>query len=137
MNSVGALLRTRPTAEQLQEAQLSRLRAVLEREREFRREQLAELAASRQPACPAANRSRYLNESQVLHEIAQTLALGARQALESIDRALHHMEAGDYGFCATCGQRIPLPLLWAVPQTTICQNCRPPSAITTRAAAEP
>jgi RNA polymerase-binding transcription factor DksA len=38
--------------------------------------------------------------------------------------ALHRLERGTYGYCATCGDRIPHERLFVMPETVYCVNCR-------------
>jgi len=57
-------------------------------------------------------------------ETAQSLSLHARNLLAQIDEALRHLDEGTYGDCVTCGRRIELERLEALPYTTQCMDCR-------------
>jgi RNA polymerase-binding transcription factor DksA len=100
------------------------LRKALEREREFRIEQLVELAGDARHCWHVGQASEEPFPARIPHEIAATLAAGARHALDEIDRALHRMEVGDYGTCQDCAEQIPLVVLTAIPQTSLCLSCR-------------
>lgn len=94
------------------------LRAMLERQRRFRLEQLAELdAVIGRPAAPGgADTAR--------HEVAVQVAAAARHALADIDTALALVRRGAYGRCRGCGAELPLNLLRAVPTSRWCLACR-------------
>lgn len=67
-----------------------------------------------------------------LFERSKDLALrdNAMLQLQKIQDALESIKEGTYGRCQRCGQEIPLERLEAVPETTLCLECR-------RAAEEP
>ncbi len=108
-------------------AGLPLLRARLEEQREFRIEQLVELAsrelavddltASDAAPTPAAGRPPR-------DEVSALLAAAARRALEDIEGALTRMDAGRYGMCLYCGVPIELARLYTVPQTALCAPCQ-------------
>lgn len=103
-------------------SRLPSLRATLEEQHLFRREQLAHLEArSRQqvPSDPGAREAVL-----ALREVDELLAAGARRALTDIELALVRMHTGRYGDCRSCGDAIPLTLLEAIPKTTLCLGCR-------------
>ncbi|MGH3781650.1 MAG: TraR/DksA family transcriptional regulator [Pseudonocardiaceae bacterium] len=102
---------------------LPNLREALERERDFRVEQLAELAADARRDAPCAQSPEADTEAAV-REVAVMIAAGARQALAGIERALAAMRTGRYGCCETCAGTVPLAVLQAVPQTTLCLQCQ-------------
>ena len=102
---------------------LPSLRKALERERDFRVEQLAELAAgARRDATPCLQSGKTGAEAAV-REVTVLIADGARQALVDIERALAAMRAGQYGYCESCTGKVPLALLQAVPQARLCLEC--------------
>lgn len=107
------------------------LRAALDQQRGFRREQLALLDAcggtqeSAARANPADSRDQEAVEA--LREVDALVAAGARRALADIDLALLRMDTGRYGLCRSCGARIPLVVLEAIPKTTLCLTCQPQS----------
>lgn len=104
------------------------LRATLERERDFRRDQLAQLDPPERtlpapsPVDHPVDRSR--EAAVALHEVDALIAAGARRALADIELALARMRTGGYGDCRTCGVGIPLVVLEAIPETTVCLACR-------------
>lgn len=103
------------------------LRRELERQRDFRVEQLAQLLAcegigpsSRGPG-PHAHDT---DASRALQEVRGLLIAGARRALSDIEVALTRMSQGRYGWCRDCGTSIPLAVLTAVPRSTTCLDCQ-------------
>ena len=48
----------------------------------------------------------------------------ARASLASIERALQKYETGTYGLCDACGQPIEQARLEALPQASLCLNCK-------------
>lgn len=57
-------------------------------------------------------------------ETAQSLSNHARKLLEQIDDALRRMDAGTYGVCERCGQRIEVERLEALPYARLCLECK-------------
>src|SRR4051812_42986621 len=93
------------------------LRAALEEQRRFRREQLAELAAAEQAWSP-----RTTDEPR--DEVAEALSTGASLALSEIDAALDRLGNGSYGSCEGCGDAIPLERLEILPMASQCTRCQ-------------
>ncbi len=56
-------------------------------------------------------------------EVQALIASGARRALQDIELALSMIADGGYGRCRVCDAHIPLEVLHAVPQTTMCLSC--------------
>lgn len=103
------------------------LRRELERQRDFRIEQLAHLTThwrDRSSSAGYGPRAHDAEASQALHEVRDLLIAGARQALTDIELALARMREGRYGRCRDCGSTIPLAVLTAVPTSTSCLDCR-------------
>lgn len=48
---------------------------------------------------------------------------GAREELQQVDDALARMDAGTYGVCANCGERIPAARLRVRPFAEYCVPC--------------
>lgn len=48
---------------------------------------------------------------------------GSRDELQQLDDALTRMDAGSYGLCANCGQRIPIARLRVRPFAEYCVPC--------------
>jgi DnaK suppressor protein len=103
------------------------LRAVLEQQRHFRREQLAQLdsncGAHERPAPAVASGGGDRETTLALREVDALVAAGARRALADIEMALSRMRTGRYGYCRSCEGRIPLVVLEAIPKTTLCLTC--------------
>ena len=57
-------------------------------------------------------------------ETAQSLSLHARSLLAQIDDALRRLDDATFGDCVSCGSRIELERLEALPYTTQCLDCR-------------
>lgn len=118
-------------------AHLPLLRARLEEQREFRIEQLVDLAAAEaaagKPDGGDGEHAGVTPEEQARDEIPALLAAGARRALADIEGALDRITAGRYGRCLCCGLPIELARLVAVPQTPLCGACQGGSAPRSRA----
>lgn len=109
-------------------SRLPGLRAALEQQRRFRREQLAMLDANggtqERPARADSTDSRDQEAVHAMREVDALVADGARRALADIELALVRMDTGRYGHCRSCGARIPLVVLEAIPKTTLCLTCQ-------------
>lgn len=105
---------------------LPALRTMLEHQRQFRLEQLAELDALVENTVPTNA------GDQARHEVAIKLAAAARHALADINGALALVATGGYGRCRNCHADIPLRLLRAIPATRICLRCRQATAQASR-----
>lgn len=57
-------------------------------------------------------------------ETAQSLSNHARKLLQEIDDALRRMDAGTYGDCENCGERIEAERLEALPYARLCLECK-------------
>lgn len=57
-------------------------------------------------------------------EIDTTLEENSEHVLRSIDEALERLDAGTFGLCAGCGQRISIERLRAMPYATKCIECK-------------
>jgi DnaK suppressor protein len=122
-------------------SRLPDLRAALERQRDFRREQLAQIDLHGPTrTLPAANDAvdRAEEPTSALREVEALVA--ARRALIDIELALARIRTGDYGCCRMCGTAIPLAVLEAIPKSTLCLVCQqaaecsaPPARATLRA----
>jgi len=58
-------------------------------------------------------------------EILQAIDETARVELEQIERAMERLEAGTYGTCETCGEKIDAERLRVVPHAVACRHCAP------------
>lgn len=55
---------------------------------------------------------------------ALALAAAARRTTEAADAAMARLVSGHYGTCTACHGRIPLARLRALPETTVCVECK-------------
>jgi RNA polymerase-binding transcription factor DksA len=106
----------------------SALRAMLEEQRRFRLDQLAQLDVQSGEA-RSEYAGRYLDPldasaDRARTEVSAVLAAAAQQALEDIEAALARMDAGTYGACERCDAAIPPERLEAVPQARLCMSCQ-------------
>ncbi len=58
-------------------------------------------------------------------EVLEDLGLSAQSEIRMIEAALGRMEAGEYGDCVQCGDRISEERLDLIPATPFCRNCAP------------
>jgi RNA polymerase-binding transcription factor DksA len=87
-------------------------RRELERERQFRLEQLMSLSDETYSPC-----------SMALGEVRTALMDGAKRALVEIDAALLRLSRGTFGACELCGRPIPIHRLSAIPAIRWCLSC--------------
>jgi DnaK suppressor protein len=127
--SLDSSRRQRPVGSRRLVRQLPALRKELERQRDFRNEQLAHLIAhdeSRTSLVGYGPRAMDGDAARALDEVRALVAAGARKALADIELALARMNDGTYGRCRACDADIPLAVLTAIPKTTLCQGCHSP-----------
>ncbi|WP_420348079.1 TraR/DksA family transcriptional regulator [Pelagibius sp.] len=104
---------------------LSALRARLI----LRRRELLDLAASsadsRKPVELDQTRVGRLSRMDALQSQAMSLEAERRRKaeLQRIEASLKRIESGDYGYCVTCGERIPLRRLELDPTLPTCVGC--------------
>ncbi|HEU5267204.1 MAG TPA: TraR/DksA C4-type zinc finger protein [Jatrophihabitans sp.] len=105
---------TARTVAPLSAREVSVLREMLEEQRDFRVEQLAQLhrPGARGPL------------SSTDPEIFRSLASGARAALRDVQAALWRMEEGRYGVCVACGRPVEMIRLEILPQVARCMPCQ-------------
>ncbi len=60
----------------------------------------------------------------VEHELTMALIRRLECRLSSIDEALQQMQRGTYGICERCGKPIDPARLEAMPETTLCLQCK-------------
>jgi DnaK suppressor protein len=105
------------------------LRTRLESEQKRLTEELEQLHAGaatsdeRREGSPFGKREEEATETL---ELEKRLALEnrIRQELTGIEHALHKFEEGTYGKCDNCGQPIDPARLEALPQASLCLNCK-------------
>lgn len=99
-------------------------RKLLDRRAELRREdELA--AADRAPVALDQESVGRLSRMDALQVQAMTMALQRRRQSEqaAIDAALKRIDAGEYGYCLTCGNEIAEARLMNAPAVTLCIDC--------------
>ena len=99
------------------------LRDQLQEERERVREQLANLG--RGDAADLDFDENFADSGQVTAERGEVDALSGQlnETLQDIEDALAKFDAGTYGECESCHQRIPEARLEAMPAARLCIDC--------------
>jgi len=80
-------------------------------------------ADERREGSPFGKREEEATESYEL-ERRLTLEKSIREQLASVEHALQKFEDGTYGSCDNCGKPIPPERLEALPQATLCLDCK-------------
>ncbi|MFC1957220.1 TraR/DksA C4-type zinc finger protein [Chloroflexota bacterium] len=109
------------------------LRSNLESEQKRLLEELEQLEANIRPTevrregSPFGKREEEATES---FELEKRLALEkqVRDHLADVEHALHKFEEGTYGLCDDCGQSINPDRLEALPQASLCVDCKAKNA---------
>ena len=47
----------------------------------------------------------------------------AKSRLAGLEYALKRLDDPEFGYCADCGDNIPIPRLLSMPESTLCVNC--------------
>jgi DnaK suppressor protein len=97
-------------------ARLPELREALVQQRQFRLEQLDELAEGAMKPPSTGN--------DTPDEVNAILAAGAATALAEIEDALDRIRAGTYGTCELCIAHIPYERLEILPMSRYCIGCQ-------------
>jgi RNA polymerase-binding protein DksA len=105
------------------------LRSRLEAEQKRLTEELEQLQASANPTderregSPFGKREEEATEAL---ELEKRLVLERRikEQLAGVEHALHKYEEGTYGYCDSCGQPIDPARLEAIPEASLCINCK-------------
>ena len=108
-------------------------RSRLESERKRLLEEWEQIQANVRPAevrregSPFGKREEEATES---FELEKRLALEQqlRDHLAEVEHALRKLDEGTYGLCDSCGQPIALDRLEALPQASLCVNCKAKNA---------
>ena len=122
----------RPTTAGLDKAFLDEIRALLQQERDDYVAQAEEYEAeadmlARELETGDVSFDEEAGEggaATVDRERDLVLSAQARQAVEQIDQAVARIEAGTYGLCTRCGQKIPRMRLKAIPYADLCVDCK-------------
>ena len=105
------------------------LRARLKSERKRLTEEMEQLKSTIRPAderregSPFGKREEEATESYEL-ERRLTLEKSIREQLALVEHALQKFEDGTYGLCDNCGKPIAPERLEALPQATMCLDCK-------------
>jgi DnaK suppressor protein len=105
------------------------LRSRLESMQKHLSEELEQLKSTVRPAderregSPFGKREEEATESFEL-EKRLTLEKRIREQLAEVEHALQKFEDGTYGLCDNCGQPIDPARLEALPQASLCLNCK-------------
>ena len=80
-------------------------------------------SAERKEGSPFGKREEGADEAS---ELETRLALERRlgESLDEVEHALQKYEAGTYGLCDSCGKPIEQARLEAIPQASLCLNCK-------------
>jgi len=94
---------------------------------------LGQPSAERKEGSPFGKREEEADEAS---ELEKRLALEERlgESLNKVEHALQKYEAGTYGLCDSCGQSIEKARLEAIPQASLCLNCKAQQAKETKGA---
>ncbi len=63
-------------------------------------------------------------QKEAISENLEQVDIRQKEELDAIDRALRKIEAGTYGLCESCGKKVSLQRLEAIPWATLCGPCR-------------
>jgi DnaK suppressor protein len=107
----------------------SKQRALLENERKRLTDEMTQSQTNassqeeRREGSPFGKREEEATETL---ELEKRLALEnrIRQELSRVEHALEKIDNGTYGLCDNCGKPIPPERLEALPQATLCMNCK-------------
>jgi DnaK suppressor protein len=105
------------------------LRSRLEGEQKRLIEEMEQLKSTMRPAderregSPFGKREEEATESYEL-ERRLTLEKSIREQLAAVEHALQKFDDGTYGLCDGCGKPIPPERLEALPQATLCLDCK-------------
>jgi DnaK suppressor protein len=83
----------------------------------------ASTAEERREGSPFGKREEEATETLEL-EKRLTLENRIRQELSKVEHALEKIKNGTYGICDSCGKPIDPERLEALPQATVCMNCK-------------
>lgn len=95
--------------------QLADLKAALDEQANFRREQIVQLDRAPTPSAPVSPTHELIN---------RTIRVGAHRALDEVLAAQRRLAAGTYGVCVRCGERISMDVLEVLPAAAECVVCR-------------
>ena len=108
---------------------LKQIRSRLQAEDKRLHDELAQIETEAQPTearregSPFGKREEEATESSDLEKrLAMEKRIGG--AMAEIEHALHKLDAGTYGLCDVCGKAISPDRLEALPQASVCVDCK-------------
>ena len=118
-------------------AEFTELYERLKKEKPELLEKLEQLRALGQPSAERKEGSPFgkrEEEADEASELEKRLILEERlgESLNEVEHALQKYEAGTYGLCDSCGQTIERARLEAIPQASLCLNCKAQQAKETK-----
>jgi RNA polymerase-binding protein DksA len=116
----------------LAESTLAKLKVQLEEERGRHLKQAEELqaeadalATEREPGDTQFDEESGEGDTvSVERERDLAMSATARQTVDEIEHALERIKDGSYGYCVTCGERIPVARLEVIPWADQCVKCK-------------
>lgn len=102
-----------------------KLREKLEQKRReaneaYRRSQAVNREATAEPLQDLADQATEGYRKEFLYSLSDS----ERQTLLQVEDALRRMDEGTYEECTSCGNKIPLPRLRAIPWASLCIECQ-------------
>ncbi len=102
-----------------------KLREQLEQKRReaneaYRRSQTVNREATAEPLQDLADQASEGYRKEFLYSLSDS----ERDTLLKVEEALQRMEDGSYEECSSCGEKIPLPRLKAIPWASLCIECQ-------------
>ena len=102
-----------------------KLRGQLEQKRReaneaYRRSQAVNREATAEPLQDLADQASEGYRKEFLYSLSDS----ERDTLIQVEEALRRMDEGTYEECSSCGEKIPLPRLKAIPWATLCIECQ-------------
>ena len=102
-----------------------KLRDALEQKRReadesYRRSQTVNREATAEPLQDLAEQATESYRKEFLYSLSD----GDRQTLFDVEEALRRMDDGTYEECVSCGDKIPLTRLRAIPWASLCIDCQ-------------
>ena len=103
----------------------TKLRDKLEHKRRevgesYRRSQAVNREATAEPLQDLADQATEAYRKEFLYSLTD----GEREVLLHVEEALRRMDDGSYEECKSCGEKIPLARLRAIPWASLCIECQ-------------
>ena len=86
----------------------------------YRRSQTVNREAAAEPLQDLADQATEGYRKEFLYSLSDS----ERATLLKVEDALHRMDDGSYEECTSCGNKIPLVRLRAIPWTSLCIECQ-------------